>query len=371
LSNLYRRRSLIAIFVLLAIMLLFQSCTPEAARDEVNQTGAGAGYPITVTDSLGRKVVIAKPVRRIACGYAYTGHVAALLGRAEDIVAVVDGLKRDKVLTSFYPNIKEQPVPFSSSSVNIEELLACDPDIVFLQTDTALNEAVTAKLDKLDIPYMAIAFNSMEEQISSIAAIGKVLDAEKEADRYIAYYRKVIEDTGSITAAIPEQERVTLYHSVNEAVRTDLKNSLPADWIGITGGINVSAEDDLKVTGDKSFATLEQIYKWDPDIIIANEAGVPEYMLSNEQWASLRAVKEKRVYQIPNGISRWGHPGSVETPLAILWTSRLLYPDRFKELDMKKEVKEYYKSFFNMELSDDQVEGILIGKGMREPKAGK
>lgn len=366
-----KRRSFIAIFILLTIVLFFQGCAPEAAMDEVKNTGAGQGYPMTVKDSLGREVIIDGPVRRIACGYAYTGHVAALLGRAEDIVAVVDGLKRDKVLTSFYPHIKELPVPFSSSSINIEELLTCDPDIVFLQTDTALNESVTANLDKLGIRYMAVAFDSMEEQINSIYTIGKVLGADEEADRYIAYYRKVIEDTGIITAAIPEQERVTLYHSVNEAVRTDLKNSLSADWIRITGAINVSTEDDLKVTGDKSYATLEQIYKWDPYIIIANEAGVPEYMLSNEQWASLRAVKEKRVYQIPNGISRWGHPGSVETPLAILWTAKLLYPDWFKELNMEKEVKEYYKSFFKMDLSNDQVEGILSGKGMREAKTGK
>ena len=138
---------------------------------------------------------------------------------------------------------------------------------------------------------------------------------------------------------------IMLILTVNEAVRTDIKDSLPADWIEITGGINVSIDDDLKISGDKSFATLEQIYTWNPDIIIANESGVPDYMLSNEQWAGLKAVKEKRVYQIPNGVSRWGHPGSLETPLAVLWTSKLLYPQYFEHINMEEETKSITKTF--------------------------
>lgn len=324
--------------------------------------------PITVVDSLGREVVITKPVEKIACGYAYTGHVTAMLGRGKDIVAVVDGLKRDKVLTNLHPHIKDLPVPFSTGVVNIEELLTCEPDVVFLKVETALNESERAKLDKFNIPYVVIDFHSMEEQMESISIIGKVLGTEEKAQRYIDYYKKTIEDTERIVTLIPQEERVSLYHSVNEAVRTDIRDSLPADWIAVTGGINVSIGEDLRISGDKSFATLEQIYLWDPDIIIANEAGVPEYMLSNEQWAALRAVKEKRVYQIPNGISRWGHPGSLETPLAILWTAKLLYPDYFEEIDMEVETKNYYKNFFDIELSSQEVKEILSGKGMREAK---
>lgn len=353
---------------LLIVLLMLQGCAAKSNGEKAEQYTETSKYPITVIDYLDREVVISKPVERIACGYAYTGHVTAMLGRANDIVAVVNGLQRDKILTSMYPHIKDLPVPFGSESINIEELLTCKPDVVFIRTDTASNKNVVAKLDMLNISYIVIEFYSMEEQIESISTIGKALDAEEKAQQYISYYLKAVEDTKSITASIPQEEKVSLYHSVNEAVRTDIRNSLPADWIGVTGGINVSIKEDLKISGDKSFATLEQIYLWDPDIIIANEAGVPEYILSNEQWAALRAVKEKKVYQIPNGISRWGHPGSLETPLAILWTAKLLYPHYFEHINMDTVTKEYYKNFFNLELNDDQVSQILSGKGMREAK---
>lgn len=353
--------------ILLAASLLWGCATDTAVPEDVEAEAANENS-ITVVDCFNREVSITGPVERIACGYAYTGHVAALLGRGDDIVAVVDGLKRDKVLTEMYPHIKDLPVPFSTGAINIEELLSCSPDVVFIKTDTALNKDATDKLDSLNIPYVVIDYFSMEEQMKTISIMGKVLGEEEKAQSYIDYYRETIEKTQEVTLTIPPDERVSLYHSVNEAVRTDLKDSFQDQWIQVTGGINVSVNDELKVSGDKTYATLEQIYLWDPDIIIANESGVPEYIRTNEQWASLRAVKKKKVYQIPNGISRWGHPGSLETPLAIMWTSKLLYPQYFPQLDMVKETKNYYSRFFSMELTDQQAQQILGGKDMRELK---
>lgn len=362
--------AVILLFVVMLAVMLLQGCASNTISENI-QSNTEHKTSVTVTDYFGREVTISQPVKRIACGYAYTGHVATMLGRGEDIVAVVDGLKRDKVLTEIHPHIKDLPVPFSSGAINIEELLSCNPDIVFLKTDTALNDSVTEKLNKLNIPYVVIDYYSIEEQIETFSIMGKVLGTEEKAEKYIEYYEKVIQATKKITDTIPENEKVNLYHSVNEAVRTDLKDSISAEWIDITGAVNVSVNEELKISGDKSFATLEQIYLWDPDIIIANEAGVPEYILSNEQWSSLRAVKEKRVYQIPNGISRWGHPGSLETPMAILWTSKLLYPKYFEHINMEEETINYYSEFFNLELDKEQAAKILSGKGMRELKNNK
>jgi iron complex transport system substrate-binding protein len=68
---------------------------------------------------------------------------------------------------------------------------------------------------------------------------------------------------------------------------------------------------------------------------------------------------------LPSGISRWGHPSSPETPLAILWTAKTLYPDRFTDLDMTRECDHFYKEFFGMQLSDEVIQNILFGEGMR------
>jgi iron complex transport system substrate-binding protein len=80
------------------------------------------------------------------------------------------------------------------------------------------------------------------------------------------------------------------------------------------------------------------------------------------------AVKNKRVYQMPIGISRWGHPGSLETPLALLWTAKTIYPDYFRDIDIFAETKTFYKRFFNYELGDALVRQMLTGQGMRLDK---
>ena len=106
-------------------------------------------------------------------------------------------------------------------------------------------------------------------------------------------------------------------------------------------------------------------------IIIANEPGVGQYILTNNQWAPLKAVKGNKVYQMPIGISRWGHPGGMETPLGLFWTAKTVYPEKFADLDLKAEAKDYYQKFFNYSLTDEEMEQILSGKGMRDSKNKK
>jgi len=66
---------------------------------------------------------------------------------------------------------------------------------------------------------------------------------------------------------------------------------------------------------------------------------------TDKKWAPIRAVQNKRVYAIPVGISRWGHPGGLETPLAILWTAKTAYPDLFENLDLEFEIRPFTMSF--------------------------
>lgn len=105
------------------------------------------------------------------------------------------------------------------------------------------------------------------------------------------------------------------------------------------------------------------------DLIICNEPGVDDYILSDEKWAGLDCVEQGRVYQIPVGTSRMGHPTSTETPLALLWLAELLYPDYF-DIDFSQELKDFYEEFYDYQLSEETVEAILAGDEMRAAKTG-
>jgi iron complex transport system substrate-binding protein len=353
-----------AISPLLVAVLLFVGevkFSKASSGDETKQT-------ITVVDSIGREVRVPVYVKRIACLYAFSGHVVAMLGRGDDIVAISRGLRRDILLNSICPRIGQAVVPKGQGGINIEELLLAEPDIVFAPAETARNKGEAEKLEAFHLPYLIVDFNTVAGQQRTIEMIGKAIGASDKARHYIEYYQSCIDRLQSAVSSIPQERRVRVYQTTVEATRTYGKNSLPADWMRLTGVVDVAVDQALFFQDGEQHASLEQILLWDPDVILVNEPGVAEYIRHDLQWATLKAVKEEKVYQMPIGISRWGHPGSLETPLAMIWTAKTAYPDRFAEIDLKQETKAFYKRFFGIELSEDLYAQIMIGKGMRAPK---
>ena len=156
-----------------------------------------------------------------------------------------------------------------------------------------------------------------------------------------------------------------------EPTRTIQKDGLSADWLQTAGIVNVSAENPEKWLKGALEVGIEQILLWNPEVIIANEPGVTNFINQSPKWAAIGAVKNRRVYQMPIGISRWGHPGSLETPLALLWALATIYPEHAADIDLKKETRQFYKTFFNYDLTDKMTDHILAGKGMRLTKNRK
>ncbi|HEX3012213.1 MAG TPA: ABC transporter substrate-binding protein [Syntrophomonadaceae bacterium] len=305
-------------------------------------------------------------INRIACLCPESGYTLAMFGKGDKIVAVVGGLKRDVIFTTMYPKVKNLPVPKASSTINIEELVRTRPDVVFVKQDTMRSNAEVQKLNMSHIPFLVVQYSNIKQQQYSVEMIGKVVGSEDKAKEYVAYYQKIVNLVQKRVAGIPAQDRVKIYHSVNEATRTDARGTLEADWTSVAGANNVSANGNLKQMEGNYFASLEQILLWNPDYILVNDPIVVKYIMGNNQWSSIKAVKNHKVLALPDGISRWGHPSSPETPLVILWTAKTLYPDKFKDVDDRAETKYFYKKFFNYNLSDADITKILTGSGMRQ-----
>lgn len=341
---------------LCCFLLLFVFFPPHSAM---------ALEPSPITDSVGNTLILTRPVKRIACLYAFCGHVVTMLGRGEDIVAVVKGLKKDVLLQQVLPGIKHISVPAKAGIINIEALLRINPDLVFLKPETAAITAEIKKLDRFKLPYFVAGYHSMKDQMTIIEMMGKAIGREEKAFEYTRYYKRIIESVRQKTAHIPPEKKIRLYHSVNESRRTDGPGTIEADWTRAAGVINVSVGSALHGKGNKNFADIEQILIWNPDVIIVNEDGVDKEIRTDKKWAPIKAVQDNKIFAIPVGISRWGHPGGLETPLAILWTAKTVYPDLFKDIDLKKEIALFYNTFFGITLDNQMIERILDNKGMR------
>lgn len=332
---------------------------------------AEAGKKRYVVDCAGRRVALKAKVRRIACLYAFSGHVVTMLGRGNDVVAVVNGLKRDVMLTTICPSIKDAVVPKRNGALNIEELLRVRPDVVFVQERMGKAGSFGANLKKFKIPYLVISYRSIKGQQKAIRVIAKAIGAEERAGAFLTYYNQALSRAAAITRKIPKNKRKRLYHSINEPMKTDGPGMLSADLTARAATINVSVNKNLRMTESDYFAGIEQVIHWNPQVIVVNEEGVEELMLTSPRWSDITAVREGRVYKMPTGISRWGHPGSLETPLALLWIIKTVYPRYGYSIDMRREARYFYKKFFNYPLTEEDLDKILNGRGMRLMKGKK
>ncbi len=323
---------------------------------------------VEVTDCIGRKVKIDNSKLRIAALFAVAGHTVAMLEGGDKIVAVSRGLVRDKMFNMLLPHIKDLPVPKAGGGIKIEELLRAEPNLLLVDRSVAVNSSETERFKKFGLKWLTVEIRSIKSQFHVVRMLGKILGKEDLAKKYIDFYSNSIKLVQKRTSALPVGKKARVFHSNNEPTHTDAPDSVPAEWIKAAGMVNVSAEGKLTFTDNKYYAGMEQILQWNPDVIIVNEDGKGEFIKKSPQWKNIEAVRRNRVYLLPNGISRWGHTNSIETPLAIIWTACKVYPDLFKDINIRSEVRGFYKKFFRMDIDDKLLNRILKGKGMRDPK---
>ncbi|KNZ40661.1 ABC transporter substrate-binding protein [Acetobacterium bakii] len=356
-----KRRWLGLFLLVILIMTLVSGCQ--------SQTIASVGPTKTVTDCMDREVVIPADPQRVACLYASTAHIMAMLNQQDKIVGIPNGIKRDVLMTYKRPDIDSISVPFQEGSINIEELLATNTDLVLIRESTAQNKGEVEKLDKAGIPWVVVDYASLEELEKAITVAGNVFNESERAEGFNSYVRDTLALVEHRVYGIPDSSRVAVYHAVNEAARTDLNGDLCSQITDVAGVINVSTEGGSLISdAEKTMTTLEQIYTWNPDAIIANDANTTKYILTDSKWTGLNAVKNKQVTTLPVGVTRWGHPGSIEPHMAALFIAKLFYPDAFTDIDLVQTTRDYYKNWFDLDLTDEAITDILSGEGMRLSK---
>ena len=159
----------------------------------------------------------------------------------------------------------------------------------------------------------------------------------------------------------PEEHSKVLFLFRYDArqIVTSGRNFFGQYWCDAVGARNVAES----VTADNANAivSMEQIYAWNPDVVFitnftaATPADLFDNKMAGHDWSDVKAVKDKRVYKLPLGIYRSYTP-SADTPLTLLWIAKQVYPSRFADIDLTKEVKAWYKDVFGVTLTDADVD---------------
>jgi iron complex transport system substrate-binding protein len=195
--------------------------------------------------------------------------------------------------------------------------------------------------------------------------LGKLLHQEERAEELAQYSERILKQAEEIKAKIPASERIAVYYAEGpKGLNTDPEGSQHTEVLGMAGAVNIAQVPEEESGYGMSPVSLEQVIAWDPHVILVasdlnNENQAWDNINTMSEWSTITAVKNKQVYQIPRGPFDWfDRPPCVARILGVEWIGNLLYPDLW-QLDIKAEVRNFYRVFFHIDLTDEQLNTLM------------
>ncbi len=370
-----KHRQLLALLICLvmSVSLLTGYSETKAATEEQAQSGEQDATQETaetreITDMAGRKVTVpaaeniesvfsAGPVAAI---FLYMVAPDKLLGWNYELNDVEKSIILDKY--------QDLPNFGMGDAVNYEAVIAANPTIAINSgkiNDTMVSDC-DALSESLGIPVVAVD-NELNNSAEAFRFMGELLGVEDHTEELAQYAEQVFTDINALSD-IPEEKKVSVYFGNGEdSLETAPRGSQHAQILDAINAVNVA---DLELgDGSRVQISAEQLLAWDPDVIVVN--GEPkadksgnsaaEDILSNPDYASLKAVQDQKVYGTPNAPFSWvDRPAGPNRLIGMRWFSALIYPEYIK-CDINEEIHKFFDLFYHVDLSDEQLENVLKG----------
>ena len=370
-----KHRQLLALFICLvmSVSLLTGYSETKAATEEPTQSAEQDATQETaetreITDMAGRKVTVptaeniesvfsAGPVAAI---FLYMVAPDKLLGWNYELNDVEKSIILDKY--------QDLPNFGMGDAVNYEAVIAANPTIAI--NSGQINDAMVSDCDALSeslgIPVVAVD-NELNNSAEAFRFMGELLGVEDHAEELAQYAEQVFTDINALSD-IPEEKKVSVYFGNGEdSLETAPRGSQHAQILDAINAVNVA---DLELgDGSRVQISAEQLLAWDPDVIVVNGepkadksgSSAAEDILSNPDYASLKAVQDQKVYGTPNAPFSWvDRPAGPNRLIGMRWFSALIYPEYIK-CDINEEIHKFFDLFYHVDLSDEQLENVLKG----------
>ena len=346
-----------ALVVLVALFTLCNIRQCAFADTQVKKSTSSEATRV-ITDMLGRKVTIPKNVKSIATfdSVGVLNGFVMLMGDGNKLVnnlpTSFTKTDRWKYQYVFVPKLSERPI-FESpdKSILIETVLENRPDVCL-----SMSKSNVEILQSKGLNVVYLAWKDVDDVKKCINLLGEILNKNNVAAKYSKYFDDTLKKAEKIVKDIPANKRKSFLY----AGTLNFNQSLViVEWWGKKAG-GISVTDNGRTTDTPYTYTMEDIFKWNPDVIIVRDkTSIPEIQ-KDSRFSQLRAVKENKLYVTPSVAHIWAHR-TIEQPLMVLWAIHVLYPDRYSYDDLAKEIRYFYREFFRFGLSEDQLKEIIGG----------
>ncbi len=325
-----------------------------------------------VVDMAGRRVDIPDRVTKIACMQGPSYEMVFALGGKDQIYLVREHHKFSYPLANLTnPDLKNYKVISKvgpKSPVNIEEFLRLGAEVViYWNIPQELQKFDAAGIAAIVVNWSATEPKDLDESIrdekKKLKFLAKVLggDAPERFHRWEKYYDEKVSFIRERTSSLPAEKRPGVY------IGNSWGSNILATWGAFNSNpfvVDLCGGRFLGVKGPGEFPeiTREQILAWAPEFIIVDNHGqkpkeVIKELKTEPVWASLPAVKNDHVYRIPSGV--FFLDKGTSAPVFYLWAAQKLHPELFRDVDMTKELKFYFRNFYDFDLTTEEADQAI------------
>jgi iron complex transport system substrate-binding protein len=315
--------------------------------------GGETGRPVEIVDSLGRKVTLPAKVDRIISLEPEATRIIVALGAGDKLVGIDFFLRNhDRVFPLVFPRGARLPVVSNQGQeLHYEEAIRLRPDLVIASPSEAWSADTMAKKLKVSVAALA-SMGRFADLFKEIEVLGKALDREGRAAELVSYLKARLDEAGKAGRTDGKGPREpTVYLSFwGSLVRTPVSY----EPVEAAGGRNVATGLVSDHLGTSALTvSLEQLYVWDPDIILIQGNYPPderrvtvEDVLSDPRLASLRAVRTGRVHYT-FGFWYWWDPALVV--IETLYLARLFAAEALPSAELDRLGDEVFREVYGTE----------------------
>jgi iron complex transport system substrate-binding protein len=243
---------------------------------------AACGYRTTTVKTI---AVVNGPVKRV---------VTLVPSMAEDLFAV--GAGNAVVGVSAYsdapPQAKQLPQIATFASISSERIVALHPD---LAVGIVSQDRLVADLRRAGIQVLLLHDDSYADIFNNLVALGTVTG---HADAALSFVRQLHARTAAILRTVkPRARKPSVFVVLGTApIFTVGRGSYIDSLIAMAGGRNAAAD----ISAPYARYSAEALVARQPDVLIADPDIHLNDVLNRAPWTSLRAVREHRLYVLPD-----------------------------------------------------------------------
>ena len=359
--------------VLLAVCLLvtaLSACGNEPAADTTPSAEPSAAVSAEAatrefTDSTGRTVTVPNEVTRVAVSGPLT-QIYAIPLVGDLMVGVSNYIAEDieKYLPDYISTLPELGQLYGGGAeLDLEAILAADPDVVIDIGDSkdGIAEDMDSLSEQTGIPFVHIDA-TVQTSPDAYRMLGELVGREDEAEEIASWLEGIYDMMTGMMEKVDADgaRRTALYCLGDKSLNVIAEGSYHAETFNMMTD-NLADLPDVVSNGNGNEVDMEQLLVWNPEVIVFAPDSVYDSVGSDAAWQQLQAVSSGNYYKTPYGPYGWlSSPPSVQRYLGMVWLGALLYPD-YCEYDLQEVVTEYYKLFYECDLTQEMYDELMAG----------